>query len=151
MGGAPVPMSSGETYTALQQGVVDGAENTELALTVNGHEDLVKAYTYTEHQYSPDIYIISTDTWNKLTDEQRQHLKDSLTKTNDNFKSQYDRMMAEAIEEAQAHGVTVYRDIDKTAFIAAVKPIQDNFVAKGAEFKALFDDIESYSKAKEAE
>jgi tripartite ATP-independent transporter DctP family solute receptor len=153
MGGAPVPMSSGETYTALQQGVVDGAENTELALTVNGHEDLVKSYTYTEHQYSPDIYIISTDTWNKLTAEQQEHLKESLTKTNDNFKSKYDQMMAEAIEEAKEHGVTVYKDIDKTAFIEAVKPIQEDFMSKGSEFKELFEDIESYSdmNTKEAE
>ena len=29
-----VPMASSETYTSLQQGIVDGAENTELALTV---------------------------------------------------------------------------------------------------------------------
>lgn len=153
MGGSAVPMSSGETYTALQQGVVDGAENTELVLTVNGHEDLVKAYTYTEHQYSPDIYIISTDTWNKLTDEQRQHLKDSLAKTNDNFKAKYNQMMEDAIEEAQEHGVTIYRNIDKTAFIEAVKPIQEKFIAKGDDFKALFEDIESYSdmNTKEAE
>jgi tripartite ATP-independent transporter DctP family solute receptor len=153
MGGAPVPMSSGETYTALQQGVVDGAENTELVLTVNGHEDLVSAYTYTEHQYSPDIYIISTDTWNKLTPEQQQHLKDSLTKTNDNFKAKYDQMMAEAIEEAKEHGVKIYYDIDKTAFIEAVQPIQEEFKARGEEYKALFEDIESYSDlmTKEAE
>ncbi len=148
MGGAPVPMSAGETYTALQQGIVDGAENTELALTVNGHEDLVSSYTYTEHQYSPDIYIISTAAWEKLTPEQQQHLKDSLAKTNDNFKQQYDRMMAEAIEEAKEHGVHIYYDIDKTAFIESVKPIQDDFKALGDEYKALFDDIESYSDLK---
>lgn len=148
MGGAPVPMSAGETYTALQQGIVDGAENTELALTVNGHEDLVKSYTYTEHQYSPDIYIISTSTWEKLTPEQQQHLRDALAKTNDNFKSQYDRMMAEAIEEAKEHGVTIYYDIDKTALIESVKPIQEDFMAQGDEYKALFEDIESYSDLK---
>lgn len=43
MGGSPVPMAGGETYSALQQGIVDGAENTELVLTVDGHQDLVKA------------------------------------------------------------------------------------------------------------
>lgn len=66
MGGSPVPMSASETYTSLQQGIVDGAENTELALTVDKHEEIVKSYTYTEHQYTPDIYIISTKVWNKL-------------------------------------------------------------------------------------
>ena len=58
MGGTPVPMAAGETYASLQQGIVDGAENTELALTVDGHQDLVKSYTYTEHQYSPDLSLI---------------------------------------------------------------------------------------------
>lgn len=146
MGGSPVPMAGGETYSALQQGIVDGAENTELVLTVDGHQDLVKAYTYTEHQYSPDIYIVSTRTWNRLTDGQKQLLVDSIQKANENFKSLYNGMMAEAIEEAESHGVTVYRDIDKTAFIQAVQPVHENYCAKGESYKALYDDIQKYAQ-----
>ena len=78
-------MSASETYTSLQQGIVDGAENTELALTVDKHEEIVKSYTYTEHQYSPDIYIISTKKWNSLTKEQQDYLVECLEKTNENF------------------------------------------------------------------
>lgn len=147
LGGSPVPMGASETYTALQQGVVDGAENTELALTVNGHEDLVSSYTYTEHQYSPDIYIISTKTWNTLSDAQKNHLRESLRKTNDNFKQKYNDMMAEAIEEAKAHGVNIYYDIDKTQLIDAVKPIAQEFMNRGPQYKALFEDIQKYSTA----
>ncbi len=146
MGGSPVPMSSSETYTALQQGVVDGAENTELALTVNGHEDLVSSYTYTEHQYSPDIYIISTSTWNDLTDEQKDHLKKSLAKTNDNFKMKYNDMMAKAIEEAKLHGVKIYYDIDKTSLIESVKPIAAEFTRRGEEYQKLYDDVQKFGK-----
>lgn len=146
MGGSPVPMAGGETYSALQQGIVDGAENTELVLTVDGHEDLVKAYTYTEHQYSPDIYIISTKTWNRLTDGQKELLTSSIQKANDNFKSLYNNMMAEAVAEAEEHGVTIYRDIDKTAFIEAVQPIHQNYCAKGDSYKALYEDIQKYAK-----
>lgn len=144
MGATPVPMSSSETYSALQQGIVDGAENTELALTVNGHEDLVSSYTYTEHQYSPDIYIISTKKWNSLTDAEQQALVQALGETNDNFKSVYNSMMDAAIEEAQEHGVNIYRDIDKSAFIEAVQPIHQEYIAQGEEYKALYDDIELY-------
>ena len=146
MGGSPVPMAGGETYSALQQGIVDGAENTELVLTVDGHQDLVKAYTYTEHQYSPDIYIISTRTWNRMTDGQKKLLVDSIQKANENFKSLYNGMMAEAIEEAQSHGVTIYRDIDKTAFIQAVQPVHENYCAKGEGYRALYDDIQKYAQ-----
>lgn len=146
MGGSPVPMAGGETYSALQQGIVDGAENTELVLTVDGHQDLVKAYTYTEHQYSPDIYIISTKTWDRLTDGQKELLVSSIQKANENFKSLYNSMMEEAIAEAETHGVTIYRDIDKTAFIEAVQPIHEEYCARGEAYKALYDDIQKYVK-----
>lgn len=145
MGGSPVPMSAGETYSALQQGIVDGAENTELALTVDGHQDLVKSYTYTEHQYSPDIYIISTKAWNRLSEGQKNQLVTAIQKANENFKNLYNGMMAEAMEEAQSHGVTVYRDIDKTAFIEAVQPVHENYCAKGESYRALYDDIQKYA------
>ncbi|GAA0808415.1 TRAP transporter substrate-binding protein [Faecalicatena orotica] len=146
MGGSAVPMAGSETYSALQQGVVDGAENTELVLTVDGHQDIVKSYTYTEHQYSPDIYIISTKKWNSLSAEQQEYLVKCLGETNDNFKTMYNRMMDEAIAEAEEHGVTIYRDIDKTAFIEAVSPIHDEFCEKGDDYKALYDDIEQYAE-----
>lgn len=146
MGGSPVPMAGGETYSALQQGIVDGAENTELVLTVDGHQDLVKAYTYTEHQYSPDIYIISTKTWNKMTDEQKEILVTSIQKANDNFKNLYNGMMAEAIVEAESHGVKVYKDIDKTPFIEAVQPVHEAYCAKGDDYRALYEDIQKYAE-----
>ncbi|MGN0371453.1 MAG: TRAP transporter substrate-binding protein DctP [Enterocloster sp.] len=145
MGGSPVPMSGGETYSALQQGIVDGAENTELVLTVDGHQDLVKAYTYTEHQYSPDIYIISTKTWNKLTEGQKNQLVTAIRKANDNFVNLYNGMMDDAIEEAQSHGVHIYRDIDKTPFIEAVQPVHKAYCDKGESYKALYDDIQKYA------
>ncbi len=123
-----------------------GKKIRSMPLTVNGHEDLVSSYTYTEHQYSPDIYIISTDTWNTLTKKQQQYLKDCLAKTNDNFKAMYNGMMEDAIEEATEHGVTVYKDIDKSAFIEAVQPMHEAFAAKGAAYQALLSDIESCAK-----
>ncbi|MCI6886928.1 MAG: C4-dicarboxylate ABC transporter, partial [Lachnospiraceae bacterium] len=55
-------------------------------------------------------------------------------------------MMAEAVAEAETHGVTIYRDIDKTAFIEAVQPIHEEYCARGENYKALYDDIQKYVK-----
>ena len=146
MGASPVPMSASETYTSLQQGVIDGAENTELALTVDKHAEVAKSYTYTEHQYSPDIYIISTKTWNKLSKEQQDYLKECLNGINENFKQMYNRMMDEAIEEAEGMVMTIYRDIDKTPFIKAVQPMHEEYTEKGPFYKELYEDIQKYAE-----
>lgn len=146
MGASPTPMAASETYTALQQGVVDGGENTELALTVDKHAEVAKSYTYTEHQYLPDVYIISTETWEQMTKEQQDFLVDCLKRSNENFKSLYDNMMAEAIVEAEGMGMTIYHDIDKTPFIEAVKPMHKEFTDKGQLYSDLYNDIQNYAQ-----
>lgn len=55
-------------------------------------------------------------------------------------------MMAEAIEEAEEHGVTIYRDIDKTAFIQAVQPVHEAYCAKGESYRTLYEDIQKYAQ-----
>ena len=56
-GAAAAPMGFGEVYTAIQQGVIDGAENNELALTNNKHGEVAKYYTYNKHQMVPDMLV----------------------------------------------------------------------------------------------
>lgn len=145
MGGSPVPMAVSEVYTALQQGVIDGGENTEMALTVNKHGEVVKAYTYTEHQYTPDVFIISTKAWNKLSDDQKNMLKEAMKKNSNEYKESYGNMIATATEEAKKMGVKFYK-IDKTPFIEAVKPFHDEFKAQGETFAKYYDDIQKYNK-----
>ena len=57
-------------YTAIQQGVIDGAENNELALTNNKHGEVAKYYTYTLHQMVPDMLIGNLKFLNSLSDEE---------------------------------------------------------------------------------
>ena len=55
LGASPTPMSFGEVYTGLQQSVIDGAENNELALINNKHGEVAKHYSYNMHAMLPDI------------------------------------------------------------------------------------------------
>lgn len=143
MGGSPVPMTASETYTALQQNVIDGAENTELALSVDKHGELASSYTYTEHQYSPDVYIISTDTWNKLSKDQQDFLVESLKDLNEDYKVLYQEMILDARKQAEGMGVKFYT-IDKKPFIDAVQPMHAAFKAKGEDYAKFYDDIQKY-------
>ena len=67
------------------------------------------------------------------------------------YTTEYQQMMDDAIEEAQEHGVTVYRDIDKSKFIEAVQPMHEAFESKGDAYKSLYEDIQKYAVAEEEE
>ena len=71
LGGTATPMGFGDVYTALQAGILDGAENNELALTDNGHGDICKYYSYDMHQMVPDLLVANYAFLNELSDEER--------------------------------------------------------------------------------
>lgn len=71
-GAAASPMSFGEVYTAIQQGVIDGAENNELALTNNKHGEVAKYYTYNMHQMVPDMLVGNVRFLDGLSEEERR-------------------------------------------------------------------------------
>lgn len=83
MGGSATPMSGGETYTGLQQGIIDGAENNETVLVQDGHGEVCKSYTYTQHQMVPDIVIISTETWESLDETEQSAIINGMTQGNE--------------------------------------------------------------------
>ena len=71
-GAAAAPMGFGEVYTAIQQGVIDGAENNELALTNNKHGEVAKYYCYNKHQMVPDMLVANLKFLNGLSPEEYQ-------------------------------------------------------------------------------
>lgn len=142
MGGSPTPMSYGEVYTGLQQGLLDGAENNETALTSGKHGEVAKAYTYTEHQYSPDILIVSTKVWDKLTSDQQDALKAAAKTTSESHKAIWKEAVADSVKEAEALGVKFYT-IDKSAFIKAASTLHETFTKKGEKEAKYFEDFQS--------
>ncbi len=142
LGASPVPMSSSETYTALQQGVIDGAENNELALTVNRHMDVAKSYSYTRHQMVPDIYILSTKTLEQMSDDQVQALVDALWENNLYYRDLNNEMLAEAREESEEAGVEFY-EVDVDPFKEKVLPMHEEYEAKGSDYEEIYNMVES--------
>ena len=146
MGGSATPMSSGETYTGLQQGIIDGAENNETVLVQDGHGEVCKSYTYTQHQMVPDIVIISTETWESLDEAEQSAIVNGMTQGNEAHEAVWQDLVQENIDGAKEMGVQFYT-IDKTAFIEATQSLRDEFCAESADNARYYEDFLSYVQA----
>lgn len=144
MGGSPTPMAFGDVYTSLQSGILDGAENNENALTQNNHGEVAKFYSYTEHQFVPDVLIINTDVWNGLSGDQRQALLDAAVESNENHKERWAEAIETAKQEAEEMGVE-FNEVDKDAFLKALAPLHDEFLEKNGENATkYYEEIQSF-------
>lgn len=119
MGGAATPISWGELYTALQQGVVDGAENNPPSFYLSKHYEVSKYYVLDEHTSIPDIILISGPIWDGLTEQEKVWLQQAADES-----SVYQRQLwKEATDEALAAvleaGVEVIKP-NKAPFKASV-------------------------------
>ena len=77
MGGSATPLAYGELYTAIQQGVVDGAENNPPSFVSSNHYEISKYYTLDQHSSVPDVLLIGTKYWNKLSEEEKKWVQDA--------------------------------------------------------------------------
>jgi tripartite ATP-independent transporter DctP family solute receptor len=126
LGGSPTPISWGELYTSLQQGVVDGAENNPPSFYLSRHYEVCKFYSLDEHTVLPDVLIIGTHSWNKLSEEERKWLQEAVDKSVLYQRILWAEAEAEALAEVQKAGVKVIRP-DKTLFSNKVKSIYENY------------------------
>ena len=78
LGGSPTPISWGELYTSLQQGVVDAAENNTPSFYLSKHYEVCKYYIVDEHNMIPDVILSSTNLWNNLTFNERKWLQEAV-------------------------------------------------------------------------
>ena len=138
LGATPVAMGQAEVYTSLQQGVLDGAENNEFALTVARHAEVAKHYSYDAHTRIPDVLLIGTATLDRLTEEQRTAVQEAARESTEHHKSLWDAAIeAERKKAADDFGVQFYEP-DVAPFREAVAPIYDE---QTDEAKALVQKI----------
>lgn len=142
LGGSPTPISWGELYTALQQGIVDGAENNPPSYQSSRHYEVSNYFSLDEHTAIPDVLLISTETWNDLTDQQQQWIQAAA----DSSKKYQRKIWAEAEEEAlktvQEAGVEVIRP-DKEPFQEKAQAIYEEFEKSEPEFFKLIQRIQN--------
>ena len=145
-GAAASPMSFGEVYTAIQQGVIDGAENNELALTDNKHGEVAKYYSYTMHQMIPDVLIANLKFLNGLSEEERQVFYDAAEVASETERDAWTTEVEKAKKTAEEDmGVTfIYPDI--SLFKEKVSNVQNEMLDANPDICDLYDHIQLYNK-----
>ena len=126
LGGAPTPISWGELYTALQQGIVDGAENNPPSFYTSRHYEICKYYSLNEHTAVPDILIIGTVAWNNLSTQEQAWLQAAADEAATFQRKLWQASEEEALAAVQKVGVEVIRP-DKTKFFEKTKGILDAY------------------------
>lgn len=124
LGGSATPISWGELYTALQQGVVDGAENNPPSFYLSKHYEVCKYYSLDEHTSVPDILIMSTHVWNSLTPQEQEWVQASVDESVDIQRALWKEGSENALAEVQKAGVKVIHP-DKTPFQERVQSMHE--------------------------
>jgi tripartite ATP-independent transporter DctP family solute receptor len=107
MGGSATPISWGELYTVLQQGVVDGAENNPPSFYLSGHYEVCKYYALNEHTSVPDMLLMSSRIWKSLDAQQQQWLQMAVDDSVAYQRELWRASTEEAFAAVQAAGVIV--------------------------------------------
>jgi len=120
MGGSPTPIAWGELYTALQSGVVDGAENNPPSFFTSRHYEVCKYYSLNEHSMIPDVLAISLKVWNDLTDQQKEWLQQAADESVPVQRKLWAESVEESLKAVQEAGVIInYPDKEPFAERAA--------------------------------
>ncbi len=126
MGGSPTPISWGELYTSLQQGVVDGAENNPPSFYLSKHYEVCKYYSLDEHTALPDVLIAGTHFYNSLNEQEKEWLQEAVDRSVVYQRELWAESEAEALREVEKAGVTILRP-DKSEFVEKTESIIESY------------------------
>lgn len=150
-GAAATPMSFGDVYTAIQQGVINGAENNELALTNNKHGEVAKYFSYDMHQMCPDMLVGNLNFLNSLSPEDRAVFEEAAAESTRVELEEWDKQVSEAKQIAQEDMGVTFIDVDVQAFQDKVKPLQQQLLEKNPDIQPIYDHIQQVNAEYEKE
>ncbi|QOD60221.1 TRAP transporter substrate-binding protein [Polaribacter haliotis] len=142
MGGAATPLAYGELYAAIQQGVVDGAENNPPSFVSSNHYEISKYYTLDEHSSVPDVLLIGTKYWNKLSKQERIWVQEAADESAQAEKIFWKESVDQSLKTIKDWGVEVIIP-EKSLFAEKSKNVVINFVKKFPEMGKLVKEIKN--------
>ncbi len=145
-GAAATPMSFGEVYSALQQGVINGAENNELALTQQKHGEVCKYFSYDGHQMCPDLLVGSEKFLSGLDEADLKVFEEACQEAQKIEFEAWHKSVDEAKEQAKAMGVE-FIDVDAGEFREKVLPLHKELLEANPAMQAIYDEASAFNEA----
>jgi tripartite ATP-independent transporter DctP family solute receptor len=140
-GANPTPMAFSEVFTALQTGVIDGQENPYAQIASAKFQEVQKYLSITGHVYTPGYLLTSKDGFAKLPADVQSALREAATEAQAYVYATAARLEDELLTVIKDAGVAV-NTADKAAFIAASKPIYDDYASSVAGGDALISKVQ---------
>ncbi|MDC9823964.1 TRAP transporter substrate-binding protein [Devosia sp. ZB163] len=141
-GATATPMPYGEVYSAIETGVVDGAENNFPSYDTAKHSEVAKFYTLDEHLIVPEVLVMSKIVWDTISPEDQAIIKAAAKESVAKQYELWDAKVAESRKIVEASGSTIADVANKQAFVDAVKPVYDKYAAD-PDLKALIEKIQA--------
>jgi tripartite ATP-independent transporter DctP family solute receptor len=133
MGGNGIAMAYGEVFTALQTGVIDGAENNPPSyFTANHFSTPAKFYAQTNHLIIPEIFVMSKVAWDRLTPADQTLIKRLSREAQLEQRGLWDKAVAENVAKLKAAGVE-FVAVDQKPFFDATAPVRAKYGEKLAD------------------
>ena len=148
LGASPIVMDFTEIFTALETGIIDGADASGLANNVGlGLYDIVKHATYPGfHSMPSDHLACNKDVWDSMPEHHRAIIDTAMQKLSLQTALTFEKANAEAAAKLTAEGVTLYdwSAEDRGAFRAAAQQAWEGWAEKTPEARALVDSHKAY-------
>jgi tripartite ATP-independent transporter DctP family solute receptor len=130
LGGNGVAMGYDQVFSALQTGVIDGAENNLPSYVFSNHYTAARHLSLTEHLIIPEVLVFSKRTWATLPADDQALIKKLAREAQLEERDLWNRYEQEATDKAKAAGCQITEIADKKPFQTAVKPVWDKYGPK---------------------
>lgn len=142
MGGSATPLAYGELYTAIQQGVVDGAENNPPSFVSSNHYEISKYYTLDQHSSVPDVLLIGTKYWESLSEQEKVWVQEAANESAQAEKVFWNESVEECMAIAKKAGVEIIIP-EKSLFAEKSKSVLEEFIKEYPEIAPIVKQIKN--------
>jgi TRAP-type C4-dicarboxylate transport system substrate-binding protein len=142
LGANGVAMGYDQVFSALQTGVIDGAENNPPSFVFDNHYQVAKFYSDSQHLIVPEMLVYSKAGWDQLSPDDQALIKKASREAQLEARELWDKKEADAFDRMKTGGIEIDHIADKKPFQDAVKPVWDKY---GAKFTDIVKQIQAVS------